>query len=305
MLDLEGLQLRAALFRSLRLFFHRQKFLEVDTPLRQPVYIPECNIEPIPADGQYLQSSPEQCMKRLLGRGCTKIYQLCPCFRRREVGRLHLEEFYMLEWYRSGADYTVLMNDCEDLFRYLYREMKQLPEATQAGRLPLFGGMDLDRQWTRQTVAEAFSQYSPVSLEQALAEGRFDELLVVHVEPHLGRNVPLFLYDYPAELGSLARIKKNDPQVAERFELYVSGVELANGFSELTDAAEQRLRFQQEIDCLKDRGHGAAMPERFLEDLSGLGSAAGIALGIDRLFMLMMNYSALADAVTFAPVDFL
>ena len=123
MLDPQGLRIRAALFSAVRLFFTAQGFLEVDTPLRQPVIIPESNIVPLTADGQYLQTSPELCMKRLLAAGCPRIFQICPCFRKDERGRRHLEEFTMLEWYRRDADYHALMTDCEDLLRSVARQI--------------------------------------------------------------------------------------------------------------------------------------------------------------------------------------
>ena len=121
MLDIEGLHFRAALLAAIRHFFTGLGFLEVDTPLRQPVLIPESNIVPLTSEGQYLQTSPELCMKRLLAAGCTEIFQICPCFRKGERGRLHLEEFTMLEWYRVGADYRRLMADCEMLLRHIAR----------------------------------------------------------------------------------------------------------------------------------------------------------------------------------------
>jgi len=156
------------------------------------------------------------------------------------------------------------------------------------------------------TLAEAFSRYSPIPLPQALQEDRFDEILVECIEPHLGNGAPLFLYDYPVELGSLARKRRDTPAVVERFELYIHGVELANGFSELTDAEEQRNRFIDEIATIKEStGREAAMPERFLADLGQLDTAAGIAMGLDRLLMIAMNRQHIAEVVTFSPEDFL
>jgi lysyl-tRNA synthetase class 2 len=307
MLELQGLHMRAALFRLIRAFFYDQGFLEVDTPLRQPVFIPESTIVPLEADGQYLQTSPELCMKRLLARGCTEIFQICPCFRKGETGRLHLEEFTMLEWYRSGADYLDLMSDCEELLRfiaqgiesnYLYDSDKQRPK--------WFSKTDIASDWQKIRVADAFERFSPVSLADALEKDQFDELLVEYIEPRLGFGVPTFLYDYPVELASLAKRSAVDPQVAERFELYINGVELANGFSELTDNEEQRARFITEIAILEAHGRrGVKMPERFLDDLQNLDPAAGIALGVDRLFMLLMGYESLSEAVTFHPGDYL
>jgi len=298
--------MRAVFFRLIRSFFCRQEFLEVDTPIRQAVYIPESNITPLASEDAYLQTSPELCMKRLLAAGNSKIFQICHCFRKEEKGRLHLEEFQMLEWYRAGADYHQLMLDCEALLRFLLYEMKELQESNSIAGHPLCLGVNLDDKWERLTVADAFDRYSPIKLYQALKSGKFDEILVEYIEPNLGITSPVFLYDYPVELGSLARKRADNPAVAERFELYLNGVELANGFSELTDADEQRTRFEHEIATIQaSTGRDVIMPERFLEDLSQLHTAAGIAMGIDRLFMIVMSHKIISEAVTFSSEDLL
>lgn len=304
MLDLQGLRLRAAFFSSIRSFFVQKSFLEVDTPTRQPIIIPEANIVPISAGDNFLQSSPELCMKRLLAAGAENIFQICNCFRKGEIGRLHLEEFQMLEWYRTGEDYLQLMDDCENLLRFVQSNLRT------NGFRPLRGdfleNVDLSGDWTRLSVEEAFSKYSPLSVNQALEKEVFDETLVEYIEPNLGQKRPLFLYDYPVELGSLARPKPGNPHLAERFELYIKGVELANGFSELTDEAEQRKRFSEEIKKIQTTdNYTAKMPGRFLEDIKKLSNAGGIALGLDRLFMLLNNESELRFVTTFAPEDFI
>lgn len=305
MLTIQGLHMRAALLHSIRSFFVNEGFLEVDTPIRQPIFIPEQHISPIPASGQYLLSSPEISMKRLLGRGCTKIFQICPCFRRDERGRRHLEEFTMLEWYRLDCDYRVLMDDCRNLLCYIHSDLVEI--AKQRGLAPtsLFPDVDVLQPWQEISVADAFSRYCPLGADEALKKNCFEEMLVEHVEPHLGRGAPQFLIDYPIELGSLAKKSDKNPLVAERFELYARGIELANGFSELTDVAEQRQRFDSEIKAITSvTGEAPVMPERFLADLGAISRAAGIALGIDRLFMVMMNYDDIRDAVSFAPGDY-
>lgn len=307
MLELPGLQMRAALFRLIRVFFYDRGFIEVDTPLRQPVFIPESTIVPLSSDGHYLQTSPELCMKRLLAHGCTEIFQLCPCFRKGEIGLLHLEEFTMLEWYRSGAGYLALMSDCEELLRFIAQdiEINYLSDSDKHRR-KWSSKIDIASDWQKISVADAFERFSPVSLTDALEKDQFDELLVEYIEPRLGFGVPTFLYDYPVELASLAKRSVENPQVAERFELYINGVELANGFSELTDNEEQRARFIEEIAVMEVHGRsGVKMPERFLGDLQNLDTAAGIALGVDRLFMLLMGFESLSEAVTFHPGDYL
>ncbi len=299
--------MRATLFRLIREFFYGQGFLEVNTPLRQPVIIPESTIVPLSSGGQYLQTSPELCMKRLLAQGCTKIYQICPCFRKEEMGRLHQEEFTMLEWYRRGADYLDLMSDCENLLRFIAQNIGPADLSDSENyQKKWFSKTDIASDWQKMSVAEAFELFSPVSLADALEKDQFDELLVEYIEPHLGFGVPTFLYDYPVELASLAKCSVEKPGVVERFELYINGVELANGFSELTDHEEQRLRFIEEITVMEKYGRsGVKIPERFLDDLQKLDIAAGIALGVDRLFMLLQGYDNLSESVTFHPGDFL
>jgi lysyl-tRNA synthetase class 2 len=300
MLDRTGLRRRSMLLRLLRAFFYDRGFMEVDTPVRQPVIIPENTIVPVNSDGWFLQSSPELCMKRLLAAGSGNIFQICPCFRKGESGRLHLEEFTLLEWYRSDADYCDLMTDCEELFRFLV-------EGFSSSSISLGGlaGVDYFGTWQRLSVAEAFCRFSSISLAEALEKNCFEEVLVESVEPRLGVGVPAFLYDYPLELGSLAKRSDGNPEVVERFELYINGIELANGFSELTDVSEQRKRFDCELECiLKTGGKMMAMPERFLADLENIEKAAGIALGIDRLYMVLSGENHISDAVSFHPDDY-
>ena len=197
----------------------------------------------------------------------------------------------MLEWYRLDADYGALMTDCENLFDFLTREM-----------VGCVFPVPLDVGWERLTVAEAFSRHCSVSVTEALEKDVFDQLLVEQVEPQLGQDRPTFLCDYPLELASLARPKPGQPDVAERFELYVSGIELANGFSELTDPDLQRKRFEEEYATMdNEMGRQKKMPERFLKDLGRIERAAGIAMGLDRLFMLFLGRKKVADAVSFGP----
>lgn len=285
---------RAVIIQMVRAFFIEREFLEVETPVRLPCLAPESHIAPIRSADWFLQTSPELCMKRLLAAGHPKIFQICKCFRAEERGKRHLPEFTMLEWYQVESSYLTLMEDCEQLLRFL---MKRLALQFASGGLSA-----VDAPWERVTVADAFSQYARISSDAALAENVFDEILVEDVEPHLGKNVPTFLYDYPADLGSLAQLKSNDNSIAERFELYVDGIELANGFSELTDSTEQRLRFEKEQEsCREHGGVPGPMPERFLKELDSLSSASGIALGIDRLVMLLCGTEKIDDVVSFVP----
>ena len=244
-------------------------------------------------------------MKRLLACGCSKIFQICSCFRKNERGRRHLEEFTMLEWYHSGENYLKLMDDCEELFRFFKRQLG-VPHGLCGEKGVFFTDFDFETPWERLTVSEAFQKFSPLSLTQTLKDHRFDEILVEFIEPELGKNIPTFLMDYPLELGSLAKTKTNTPDIVERFELYLGGVEIANGFSELTNEMEQRLRFEDEIvEIDRTWGKGVGMPERFLQDIKKIKKAAGIALGVDRLFMLAIGGEDIADVVSFSPEDFI
>ena len=298
MISIYGLQSRAVLLQALRTFFIDRDYLEVEPPIRIPAPAPEAHIVPLTSEGWFLQTSPELCMKRLLAAGIPKIFQLCKCFRKGERGDRHLPEFTMLEWYGAQSDYRDLMADCEALLRYLAAAMGK-----KSGVLEWRGRrIELAPEWERITVAEAFRRYAPCTVEEALAQDRFDEILVEYVEPHLGMTTPTFLCDYPAALGALARLSPTDPTVAERFELYVAGLELANGFSELVDPVEQRARFLAEQEAIRVQGRDPGpMPEPFLDGLETMPSAAGIALGVERLVMLFGGADNIDQVVTFTP----
>ncbi|PID45895.1 MAG: EF-P lysine aminoacylase GenX [Proteobacteria bacterium] len=304
MLDCEGLQLRAALFHAIREFFRNKGFLEVDTPIRLPVVIPEASILPVTADGHYLQTSPEQCMKRLLSNGCSALFQICPCFRKGERGSRHLEEFTMLEWYRNRGNYHDVMTDCRELVMYLFKKLGKDSRFEKRISDARLSGLERKKEWSILSVEDAFSAYCPVSVQQAIEQDLFDELLVEYIEPNLGFDAPCFLVDYPVQYASLARKKAGTEGVAERFELYINGVELANGFSELTDPVEQRRRFAKEIEQMEtDSGRCRRVPERFLEDLEKIDEAAGIAFGLDRLLMLLVSADTIDEVVSFSPSD--
>jgi lysyl-tRNA synthetase class 2 len=156
--------------------------------------------------------------------------------------------------------------------------------------------------WERITVQEAFKKYAPVTLEEALNKNKFDQILVDYIEPYLGVNRPTFIYDYPAKLAALAKLKEGNPSLGERFELYIGGVEIANGFSELTDANEQRKRFEEASEArAQKKWANYPMPEKFLRSLAAMPEAAGIALGIDRLAMIFANVLQIDDIISFTP----
>jgi lysyl-tRNA synthetase class 2 len=294
-----NLQRRAEILHGTRAFFRHLGYLEVETPLRIPVPLPEAHIEPIGSEGWVLQPSPEICMKPLLAAGFERIFQLCKCFRKDERGRRHLPEMTLLEWYAAGESYAEAMATTEQFVGHVARGLGVDHELRYQG-----ARIDLTPPWPRLTVAEAFRRHASLTVEDALARGRFDDLMGLEVEPCLGLERPLFLHDYPAACGSLARLKPGDPAVAERFELYIGGLELCNGFSELTDPAEQRRRFAAELDLRRRHGlpaHG--LPQRFLDALSALPPCAGNALGLDRLTMLFCDAAEIGEVVAYVPED--
>ena len=293
----QALSLRAKLIQSIRHFFLRQNFLEVETPLRIPAPAPEEHIEAISSGDWFLQTSPELCMKRLLAAGYPRIFQISKCFRAAEKGSKHLPEFTMLEWYVAQFDYHQLMDQCEAMLITAFKDMGHNQDITWQNKK-----INLAFPWERISVADAFSKYAPISLQEALHQDKFDEIMVEYIEPNLGMNCPTFIYDYPAKLAALAKIKKSDPTVAERFELYIGGLELANGFSELTDAREQRQRFEEALQLRAAKNWARySMPEKFLQALQSMPESAGIALGIDRLVMLLADTATIDEVVAFPP----
>jgi elongation factor P--(R)-beta-lysine ligase len=293
------LWVRARMIQAMRRFFIDRGYLEIETPILIPAPAPECHIDAIRVGDLYLHTSPELSMKRLLAAGFPRIFQITKCFRSGERGRLHLPEFTLLEWYRCETDYLGLMEECEIMLLSVFETLQMKGEI-------LYGKhrVNLRRPWKRMTVLEAFERYSPVSLEEALASDRFDELTVRAIEPEMGMDRPAFLMDYPASLAALARLKPSDVRFAERFELYIAGMELANGFSELNDAEEQRLRFDQENRIRVAQGKRAYLsPDRFLEALGHMPEASGIAVGIDRLVMLLTDRDRIDDVVCFTPEE--
>ena len=293
------LQQRARIVQEIRRFFIETGYLEVETPHRIPSPAPESHIDAIPSDMWFLQTSPELCMKRMVAAGYEKIFQICRCWREKERGSLHLPEFSLLEWYRAGGDYHSLMEECEGLIRFATRAIGLSEKIVFRSH-----EIDLSRPWERISVNEAFRRYSKTSMTRALEQNLFDEAMVQEIEPNLGVDRPMFLYDYPAQRGALARLKPEDPAVAERFELYIGGLELANGFSELIDPAEQRERFRIENKSRQSFGKPVySMPEKFLAELHNMPPSSGIALGVDRLVMIFLDVETIDDVVAFTPEE--
>jgi len=271
---------------ALRAWFDQAGFIEIETPVRLPTPALELHIDAEPAGSGFLRTSPELHMKRLLAAGYDRIYQIGPCFRKGERGERHNPEYTMLEWYRIKADYRDIMADTESLITHVYSSaLCPLPPAP----------------WPRFTVEELFLKHAGWNPVEDYDADRFEQDLVSKVEPALPRDTPVFVMDYPAAAAALSRRKPGREAVAERFELYIAGVEIANAFSELTDPLEQRRRFEEWAQQRQAAGAQVyPLDEAFLAALElGMPPAGGIALGIDRLVMVLMGATTLDDVMAF------
>jgi elongation factor P--(R)-beta-lysine ligase len=290
-----NLRRRVSIIEAIREFFRGRDYLEVETPLRVPTIAPEPNIEPYRSEDWFLATSPELHMKRLLAAGYPGLFQLSRCFRRGERGRWHNPEFTMLEWYRAGAGYLDIIAEVEELTTAVAARLEM------GGRLKYQGHqIDITTPWPRITVREAFIKaagWDPVIVQDP---ARFDKDLVDRVLPGLAASRPTVLMDYPAAMAALARLKPADPAVAERAEVFIGGLELANIYSELTDPAEQAERFRQAIEEIRSEGRPPPpIAEKFLECLPYLPACGGVALGVDRLVMLCCDAASIDEVVTF------
>ena len=295
----KNLQLRARIIQTIQNFFIDNDYLEVETPVRIPAPAPEAHIDAVESGDWFLQTSPELCMKRLLAAGIPRIFQICKCFRYGERGRLHLPEMTLLEWYRTDSDYKDIMKECEALIGTVARKVGLEDSVVYQSKK-----IKLTPPWPRIPVRDAFDKFGSITLKTALEQDQFDDIMVAEIEPNLGQTQPVFLYDYPASRGALARLKPQDPRYAERFELYIGGLEICNAFSELTDPVEQRARFEREQDHRRESGKSEyPMPEKFLTALNDLPEAAGNALGIDRLIMLFADSMQIDEVVAFTPEE--
>jgi lysyl-tRNA synthetase class 2 len=291
------LRTRMRMVQSIREFFIHRGYLEVETPQLISAPAPEPHIDAVPAGSRFLHTSPELHMKRLLASDYTRIFQIGKCFRQGERGDLHLPEFSLLEWYRAGVGYHGLMEECEELILWVCEQLGTGEKIHYQGK-----DIPLTSPWERISVEEAFGSYASMPMELAVKRGEFDQILIKDIEPQLGMAGPTFLYDYPASCAALARLRPDNPLLAERFELYLGGIELANGFSELTDASEQRARFERDQAHRRRLGKPVyPTPEAFLLSLQHMPDAAGIALGVDRLAMILTDSARIDDVVTFAP----
>ena len=314
----EALASRAEILARIRAYFSRHNVMEVDTPVMSRAATTDPAIHslattwhgPGSRDGErfYLHTSPEFPMKRLLAAGSGDIYQLCKVFRDYERGALHSPEFTLLEWYRNGFDHLALMDDVERLLTDV------LPDNAQPVAVTHWSYRDLFREYTGLDPLAASSEDVaavlagnqldvPVGMDGLPLYAWLDLLMTALIEPRMGRGL-LFVTDFPASQASLARLRADNPQVAARFEVWLDGIEIANGFHELADSAEQRQRFMRDNERRRRAGlEPVPMDEHLLAALqAGLPDCAGVAVGVDRLLMLASGAKSL-DAVQSFPVE--
>ncbi len=303
------LDARVAILRAVRGWFEAEGFTEVEPNLVVPSPGAETHIEAIAADGGYLHTSPEFAMKRLLAAGETRIFYLGKCWRKGETGPLHAPEFTMIEWYRADAPYEKIMDDCIEIVRVACREIGTETMQWRAEPCSVFEEpRKLHMSWAFDGLADIEKMYDgdigafAKSGVDIRADDTFSDIfarvLTQKIEPSLGRDVPTFLYEYPVSEAALSRRCAMDPRLAERFELYACGVELANGFGELNDPVEQRARLMAAMDE-KERRYRQRWPidEDFLAALAHMPPASGVAMGFDRLVMLATGARHINDVL--------
>lgn len=300
------LEVRAGMLRAAREYFAATRALEVETPTLSAAAVTDVHLASVEATAvgqrRYLHTSPEYAMKRLLAAGCGDIWQICRVYRDGESGRWHNPEFTMIEWYRLGIDHHALMSDVERLIGAMMpttRHFDRSERLTYREAVQLHAGVDAFEDPVQVLVARLES--AGIEVPRSIRgdrDGCLDLIMGVLVGPHLGHDRLTFIYDYPSSQAALAQARG---PVASRFEAYMNGIELANGFHELGDAPEQRSRFEQD---LVGRQHRKLPPmpidERFLKALEyGLPDCSGVALGFDRLVMCAVGAAHIDEVIAF------
>jgi elongation factor P--(R)-beta-lysine ligase len=305
------LQFRANFLAKTRAFFQQRAILEVETPLLSGSTITDPNLHsfstiyhpPGANKGQtlYLQTSPEFAMKRLLAAGSGSIFQICKAFRDQEAGHLHRPEFTMLEWYHLGFNHHDLMDEMDEFLNYLLHTEKA-ERLSYAAAFEKYLNLD-PHSVTTNTLKEKALAAGLINTEEDAADRDLylNFLLGKFIEPNFGKTRPTFLYDFPASQAALARILPTQPAVAARFEVYYQGLELANGFYELSDAKEQRARFEQDLEKRKNLNLPILpLDENLLAALEkGLPACAGVAVGLDRLMMVALRAKNIEEVMSF------
>lgn len=323
-LDWNIVQLRHNILNGIRDFFISRNFLEIEAPQLTPYPTLDSNIVSIPVHLEaekksrlYLHTSPEHSLKKCLAAGGERLFFLGKVFRNEELTKLHNPEFTMVEWYRTDSNYNDIMQDTEDLILFLLDRLNLSTNKTK------YHGNELTwlPPWPRITLSDLFEERTGCALEDILKEGSiqalakklniqtddeddwesiFFKIFLTHVETNLGFPGPVFLTDYPDFFALMAKRKEKQPNIVERCELYIAGLELANGYSELTDAGEQKERFLAEQLRKQEQGYDYRIDSELLDALnSGVPPCAGISLGVDRLMMILLDKTNIDDVLLF------
>lgn len=331
---LQNIILREKVIDTIRNFFKKEKFHEVQTPLLVPSVIPESYLEHFVTTlfdrkrnkkRMFLTSSPEASLKKLIASGIGNCFEITRSFRNGETDSLlHSTEFTILEWYRVGVDYRKLMEDCENLFMHIYKNLKTRNSNVKSNKI-LYQKqkIDLSPAWERISVIETLKKYANIDFDDIVDidkirriarskgyninkdntwEEIFNQIFFNEVEPHLGtKGKPTIIYDYPKEMAALAKIKKDDPRIAQRFELYIGGLELGDCYTELTDWKEQEQRFKNELRIIRNSKKTTVRPDKsFIQALKkGLPECSGMAMGVDRLVMLFGDIKDIKETLMY------
>lgn len=300
---MSSIKARAKLLAKIREFFAARNILEVETPLLAHNSITDPNMHSFTAQYReetlYLQTSPEFAMKRLLAKGFGSIYQICKAFRNEEIGQQHNPEFTILEWYHINFDHHALMDEM-DAFLHFLLGIRKAERFSYKQIFTKYLGID--------PLESSVKQLQQCAIKNGLnniPDLNYDDwlnILLTHfIEPHLGKDQPTFIYDYPASQAALARISTSDPRVAERFEVYIKGLEIANGFHELKNSQEQRQRFLADLQKRRELNlPKIPLDENFLQALgNNFPDCAGVAVGVDRLLMLLLDTRSIRDVIMF------
>ena len=288
----QNLTRRAEIIRAARSFFHLEGFLEVETPILTDEPLPEANIEAIKTEKGFLITSPEVYMKPLLAQGALNIFQITKCFRKNEHGSRHREEFTMLEWYRANSDYAKLKEDTVKLIRFIAEVLNTQAIEREDSEIDLFAN------WEDVTIDEAYRKYAGHQVPED--DFQFDEEMTRLIEPNLGWNKPTFLSDYPIKYCPMSAACQSNKNLGQRFELYIAGLELANGCTELSDWEKQRQNIDNEQQRrAQNKMQPYPLPESFLKAMRTFPPAAGAALGLDRLVMLFTGSDDIQDVLAF------
>lgn len=302
--DIATLKLRAKILADIRTFFAKRNILEVETPLMCSAPVTDPFLDTLQIHYQnkiwHLQTSPEYAMKRLLCAGSGSIYQLCKAFRSDEMGKHHHPEFSILEWYHLGFDHHDLMDEMDEFLQYVI----QTKPAKKLSYQQLFEKyLNVNPHIIADEELKIITQTNcGIKGDDKLDRDDYLNLLMTHsIEPQLDKDQPVFIYDYPASQAALAKIRQDNPPVAERFEVYIQSIELANGYHELTDATEQIKRFHQDIEKRKKLNLPIVPIDHYLLSAmeNGLPDCAGVALGVDRLALIAAQKENLSDTMAF------